>query len=71
VAGALDLLRRGACRHAARLWVVPEGKWQKIVRVEFDDEIPDELDIIPSHGMQCWPINSPLYASHHASRISC
>lgn len=48
VAAALDLLRRGACRQAARLWVVPEGKWQKIVRVEFNDEIPDELDTIPA-----------------------
>jgi DNA repair protein RadD len=47
VAGALDLLRRGACRQAARLWVVPEGRWQKIVRVEFNDEIPGELDTIP------------------------
>jgi hypothetical protein len=47
VAGALDLLRRGACRQAARLWVVPKGRWQKIVRVEFNDEIPGELDMIP------------------------
>jgi hypothetical protein len=22
---------------------VPEGKWQKIVRVEFDDEIPETM----------------------------
>jgi hypothetical protein len=28
--------------------VVPEGKWQKIVRVEFNDEIPGELDMIPA-----------------------
>ncbi len=42
VRDAIDLLSRGGCRQATRLWVVPEGKWQKIVRVEFDDEIPDD-----------------------------
>ncbi len=44
VAEAVDMLHRGACRQAARLWVVPEGKWTRIARVEFDDEIPETMD---------------------------
>jgi len=43
VTEAVDMVHRGACRQASRLWVVPEGKWQKIVRVEFDDEIPETM----------------------------
>jgi DNA repair protein RadD len=39
---AVELLDRGVCRHAAKLWTEREGKFYRIVRVEFVDEIPTE-----------------------------
>lgn len=44
---ALDLLRRGACRQASRIWVVAEGKYQRITQVEFSDDIPPASDVEP------------------------
>jgi hypothetical protein len=46
------MLHSGACRQASRLWVVPEGKWQKIVRVEFDDEIPETMEHVEVTGSE-------------------
>lgn len=45
---ALDLLRRGACRQASRIWVVAEGKYQRISQVEFSDDIPPAGEIEPA-----------------------
>jgi len=45
VEAAIDLLDAGACRQPSTIWVVPEGKWKRIARVEFSDEIPDKADV--------------------------
>ena len=41
VATAVLTSHSGGLRHAARIWVVPDGKYHRIKRVEFDDEMPE------------------------------
>jgi DNA repair protein RadD len=40
---AIELMNQGACRMATRLWTVPNGKYTRIKRVEFDDPVPTQL----------------------------